>query len=259
MNELQFRDVILKYVLEFNFPTDARDLFAKIRSNPDVNSFIKNRIDKFQNTNNNLLLANIARAYLQNNKVFHPNFIYKTHSEILNLETPLLCLTLHSNFSPLTKLVLEKNHSIYILSNFPNTVKKMTYCSGILKGNIITFPRDSTSLLTAKKLLSSSQIVSATIDFEVIPGIHNYLSDSMLRLAYLIKPNTFFGALNADDHGNIEYRTYRVKFSLPIEETKQEILKFIQEIRGSHNYQWKKFDNDEQKKMVKEFLAHGHN
>jgi hypothetical protein len=82
--------------------------------------------------------------------------------------------------------------------------------------------RDSASLLTAKKLLSSSNIVSATIDFEVIPGIHNYLSDSMLRLAYLIKPNTFFGALNADDHGNIEYRTYRVNFSTSIEETKQD-------------------------------------
>jgi hypothetical protein len=256
VNEAQFRDVILRCVLEFNFPTDTGKLFAKLRSNPDVISFINTSIDEFQNTNNNLLLVNIARTYIQNNKIFHPNFLYKIHSEIQELETPLLCLNLHSNFSPLTKLVLEKNYSIYILSDFPSTVKQMTYYSGILKGDIKTFPRDSNSLLTAKNLLSSSKIISATIDFGVVmPGIFNYLSDSMLRLAYSIKPNTFFGALNTDDHGNIEYSTYRVNFSLPIEETKQEILKFIQKVRVQHNHKWKKFDYDEQNKMIQEFLS----
>ena len=260
MNKSQFCDVILKCVLEFNFPTDTRELFAKLRSNSDLIDFINIYSDQYQNKYNNLLVDNIARVYVQNNKLFHPNFLFKIHREILDFETSFLFLNLHTNISPLAKLVLEKNHSVYILSDFQGDVLNMTHYSGILKGDIRIFPRDSNSLLYSKRLLSSSKIVSATIDFRVkMPGIFNYLSDSMLRLAYLIKPKTFFGVANTDDCGNVEYKTYKINFSISIEETKQEILKFIQELRGPHLYKWNKFDHEGQNKMIQEYLASVHN
>jgi hypothetical protein len=101
--------------------------------------------------------------------------------------------------------------------------------------------------LKAKDFLFDSKIVSATIDFKTkIPGTFNQLSDSMLRLAYMTKPITFFGAQHVKDDGSIFYEAINIDFNKSIEDSKSQILSVIFRNRIKSQFSWGKFNYIEQ-------------
>ena len=248
----EFYKYIRKVIDKNNYPEVITPIFRELRENIDIQIFLSKNTDQHQNYGNDLLLDSIASIYFEEKRAFKPIINYQIHNEILNTSVPRLCLNLHSNFSPLTKLVLHKNETIFLLSDFPETAKKVAYFSNITTGNIITFRRDKSSLLKAKDFLFNSKIVSATIDFQTkIPGIFNRLSDSMLKLAYIIKPITFFGAQYVKDDGSLFYETINIDFSKSIEESKSLILNLIFKNRIRSEFSWSTFNHIEQIKMLK--------
>jgi hypothetical protein len=234
-----------------NFPTHIDSIFNDIKSDKLICSFIDRNCDQHQNFNNDLLLDTIVGIYLSKNKFLNVKFNYKIQDSLLIENAPRLCLNLHSNFSPLTKLVLFKNQQINILSDFPDTIKQVLRYSGIKNGNVVYFRADSAALLRAKNLLNKLQCVSSTIDFKSsVPGTFNLLSDSMLRLAYQIKPETFFGVNFVSDIGEVIYETIKVDLQDGIDANKDYILSFAQSRRKKCRYTWQKFNYVNQNQML---------
>ena len=237
MDRLEFYKYIQEVIDKNNYPEVITLFFRELRENIDIQIFLSKNTDQHQNYGNDLLLDSIASIYYEKRRVFKPIIYYQIHNEILNTTVPRLCLNLHSNFSPLTKLVLHKNETIFLLSDFPETARKVAYFSNITTG---------------KDFLFNSKIVSATIDFQTkIPGIFNQLSDSMLKLAYMTKPITFFGAQYVKDDGSLFYETINIDFNKSIEESKSLILNLIFKKRIRSEFSWGKFNHIEQIKMLK--------
>jgi hypothetical protein len=252
VSTLEFLKCIHEVIEKNNYPEVITQIFLELREKNYIQIFLSKNTDQHQNYGNDLLLDSIASIYFKKKMTFKPIFEYQIHNEILNTTTPRLCLNLHSNFSPLTKLILHKNETIFLLSTFPETVKKVAFFSNITRGNIVTFRRDNSSLLKAKDFLLNSKIVSATIDFQTkIPGVFNQLSDSMLRLSYITKPITFFGAQRVKDDGSIFYEAINIDFNKSIEESKSQILSLIFKNRIKSQFSWGKFNHVEQMEMLK--------
>lgn len=256
MTGIEFKNYLTTLLDSLNFPTHPHLMFSEIKRDKLVSSFIEKNCDKHQNFDNDLLLDTLAEIYLTKNKFLNVKFKYKVQENLLLESTPRLCLNLHSNFSPLTKLILFKNQKINILSSFPNTVRKVFFYSGINNGNVNIFKRDSTSLLRAKYLLDKSQCVSATIDFRTsIPGIFNLLSDGLLRMAYQTKPQTFFGVNYVTDAGEVNYETIKLDLTSNLSDNKDYILGFINSRRKKSNYTWEKFNYLQQNQMLSKVIS----
>jgi hypothetical protein len=252
VSTLEFLKCIHEVIEKNNYPEVITQIFLELREKNYIQIFLSKNTDQHQNYGNDLLLDSIASIYFKKKMTFKPFFEYQIHNEILNTTTPRLCLNLHSNFSPLTKLILHNNETIFLLSTFPETVKKVAFFSNITRGNIVTFRRDNSSLLKAKDFLFNSKIVSATIDFQTkIPGIFNQLSDSMLRLSYMTKPITFFGVQHVKDDGSIFYEAINIDFNKSIEESMSQILSLIFKNRIKSQFSWGRFNHVEQMEMLK--------
>ena len=251
MKFIEYKNHLTTLLESYDFPSHPHLIFAEIKRDKLVSSFVENNYDKHQNFDNDLLLDSIAEIYLTKNKFLNIKFNYKIQESLLLENTPRLCLNFHSNFLPLTKLILSKNQEINIMSDFPNTVKKILLYSGVRKGNINLFKRDLTSLLNAKHLLDKSQCVSATIDFRTsMPGVYNLLSDGMLKLANQCKPGTFFGVNHVSDTGEVNYETIKIDLSNNLSDIKYCILDFAHSRRNRSKYRWEKFDYHQQNEML---------
>ena len=73
----------------------------------------------------------------------------------------------------------------------------------------------------------------------------------MLKLAYMTKPITFFGAQYVKDDGSLFYETINIDFNKSIEESKSLILNLIFKNRIRSEFSWGKFNHIEQIKMLK--------
>ena len=252
MSTLEFYKCIQEVIEKNNYPEVITQIFLELREKNYIQIFLSGHTDQHQNYENDLLLDSIASIYFKKKKMLKPIFKYQINKEVLNTTAPRLCLNLHSNFSPLTKLALHKNETIFVLSSFPEIVKKVTYFTNITRGKIVTFRRGNFSLLKAKGFLFDSKIVSATIDFKTkIPGTFNQLSDSLLRLAYMTKPITFFGAQHVKDDGSIFYEAINIDFNKSIEDSKSQILSVIFRNRIKSQFSWGTFNYIEQMEMRK--------
>jgi hypothetical protein len=251
MKFIEYKNHLTTLLESYDFPSHPYMMFSEIKRDNLVASFVEKNCDQHQNFDNDLLLDTIAEIYLSKNKFLNIKFHYKIQDSLLIDGAPRLCLNLHSNFSPLTKLVLFKNQKINILSDFPDTIKQVLRYSGIKSGNVVYFRADSSALLRAKNLLNKLQCISSTIDYKSsVPGTFNLLSDSMMRLAYQIKPETFFGVNFVSDIGEVIYETIKIDFRDSIDTNKDYILSFAQSRRKKCRYTWQKFNYVNQNQML---------
>jgi len=256
MKFIEYKNHLTTLLESHNFPSHPHPMLSEIKTDKMIASFIEKNCDQHQNFDNDLLLDTIVGIYLSKNKFLNVKFNYKVQDSLLIENAPRLFLNLHSNFSPLTKLLLFKKQKINILSDFPDTVKKVLLYSGVKIGNVNIFKRDSTALLRAKYFLDKSECVSSTIDFQTsIPGIFNSLSDSMLKLAYQSKSQTFFGVNHVSDTGEVNYETIKINLEHDLEKNKEYILKFAKSFKKRSDYRWHKFDYANQDLMLRDAVS----
>jgi hypothetical protein len=258
MNPIELNQAIFEFCSEHNFPSDISKIFTLLRNNQDVLSAIKNRTNQYQNFDNDFLYDLISSIYWKNRKIFYPIFKYNVNDLIFDSNQPRLCLGLHSNFSPMTAFLLKKNLNFVVVSDFPQTIKKVAFSSGVRSGNIKIISRNETCLLNTKKFLQKNYLVSSTIDFKFkMPGPFNMLSDAMFMLAISIRPKTFFGINFVNNIGELTYITKDLKLDSGIEKMREDVLEFIANLKNNAKYQFGKFNYLEQNNLLNSIRSGG--
>lgn len=247
MNFNQFDSVLIEECKKFNFPEDPKPVFVGLRENPQKFALLANFYDAHQNRGNDLLLDRIARAYYLAKKNFYPTFQYKINKVMLDLNKPRLCLSLHSNFSPLTALMINRGCKFAVLSDFPETLRYVAYCSGIQTGDLPFFPRGNRCLLIAKNLLKKNYLVSATIDFRLeFSDYFGLLSDGLLKLALATNSPTLFGMHRTNNLGEIEYITADMDLNMGIDAIKSDLITFISQMKIGSIYKFSQYKHEHQ-------------
>lgn len=240
---------------KFGFSSDIREIFVSLKQNTLVVNAIHNKTNEFQNTQNNLLYDLILLTYRKEKKFFFPIFKYSINEMIFDATLPRLCLNLHSNFSPLTSILIKKNCEFVVVSDYPNTIRRVAFNSGVRTGNIKIISRDETCLLNTKKFLEKNYVVSSTIDFRRnLPGKYNLLSDSMLKLALHMRSATLFGLNFVNDLGELVYVTMNINLDDNLEKIKQDLISFIATHKKNSQFEFDKFDYIEQKNSLSKYL-----
>lgn len=251
MNPLELEKIIFEACDRSGFPVDVSDIFISLRNNKIVMDGIKSRTNEYQNFDNELLYDRIHFTYLKNKKFFYPIFKYDIDPAIIDENQPRLCLGLHSNFSPLSAILIGKKLNFVIVSDYPETIKRVAFSSGIRSGNIKIISRNETCLLNTKKFLQKNYLVSSTIDFKKkMPGLYNVLSDSMFKFAISVRPKTFFGINFVSDIGELNYLSVKLDLDAGIEKIKKDVIAFLGDKKMNSKFQFEKFDYLEQKRLL---------
>lgn len=251
MNPTELDQTLFDICAKKGFPSDITNIFKIARSNQEILGAIQNRTNQYQNFDNDLLFDLIFSIYWKNKKVFYPIFKYDVDETIFDNNQPRLSLGLHSNFSPLTAILLKKNLNFVVVSDFPETIKKVAFFSGVRSGDIKVISRNETCLLNAKKLLLKNYLVSCTIDFrKKMTDPFNMLSDSMFRLAISIRPKLFFGINFVNNNGELTYFAKHLKLDAGIEKMKGNVVEFLTNLKSNANYEFGKFNYQEQKNLI---------
>jgi hypothetical protein len=251
MNPLELEKIIFEACAKTSFPLDVSEIFISLKNNKIFMDCIKTRTNEYQNFNNELLYDRIRTTYLKNKKFFNPIFKYDIDPAIIDGNQPRLCLGLHSNFSPLTALLISKSLNFVVVSDYPETIKRVAFASGLRSGNIKIISSDKTCLLNTKKFLKKNFLVSSTIDFKLqMPGTYNMLSDGMFKIAESVQPRTFFGINFVSDIGELNYISINLDLDGGIEKIKKDVIAFLKSIKMNAKYQFGKFDYLEQKRLL---------
>lgn len=259
MNPQELEKIIFEACAQKSFPLDVSEIFISLRNNKILMDGIKNRTNEYQNFGNELLYDRIRLTYLKNKKFFNPIFKYDMDPGIIDGNQPRLCLGLHSNFSPLTAILLSKNLNFVVVSDYPETIKRVAFASGIRSGNIKIISSNKSCLLNTKKFLQKNFLVSSTIDFKLqMPGPYNMLSDGMFKFAESVQPKTFFGINFVNDIGELNYISINLDLDGGVEAIKKEVIEFLGSIKLKAKYQFGKFDYLEQKRLV-DSMKHANN
>lgn len=240
---------------KFGFSSDIREIFVSLKQNALVVNAIHNKINEYQNAQNDLLYDLILYTYRKEKKFFFPIFKYSINEMIFDENLPKLCLNLHSNFSPLTSILIKKNCRFVIVSDYPNTIRHVAFNSGIRSGSIKTISSNEACLLNTKKFLEKNYVVNSTIDFKRnIPGKYNLLSDSMLKLGLHMRAATLFGINFANDFGELVYVTKNINLDDDLEKIKQDLICFIAAHKKNSKFEFDKFDYIEQKNSLSKYI-----
>jgi hypothetical protein len=251
MNQIELEKIIFEACSNNCFPLDVRNIFISLRNNEIVMDGIKNRTNEYQNFGNELLYDRIKFTYWKNKKFFYPVFKYDIDPAIFDGNQPRLCLGLHSNFSPLSAILLGKNINFVVVSDFPETIRRVAFSSGIRSGNVKIISRNESCLLNAKKFLKKNYLVSSTIDFKTkVPGIYNKLSDGMFKFAASVKPKTFFGINFVSDIGELNYLGIKLDLDGGVEKIKEDVIAFLGDKKKNSKFKFEKFDYLEQKRLL---------
>jgi len=251
MNSIELEKIIFEVCSRHCFPVDVSDIFISLRENKIVMDGIKGRTNEYQNFDNELLYDRIHLTYSKNKKFFNPVFKYDIDSAIIDNNQPRLCLGLHSNFSPLSKILHSKNLNFVVVSDYPETIRRVAFSSGIRSGKIKIISRNETCLLNTKKFLRENYLVSSTIDFKrKIPGLYNLLSDSMFKFAISVRPKTFFGINLVSDIGELTYLGIKLDLDVGVEKIKKDVISFLENNKKNAKFQFDKFDYLEQKRLL---------
>jgi len=242
MNFADLEKIIIDTCHQHHFSTDIRDIFISIKAHQNVMNAMVSLTSKFQNVDNDLLYDLIAMSYQKHQRFFYPVIKCKLNEKILDQNQPRLCLGLHSNFSPLTALLLKRNIDFVIVSDYPEILKINVFASGVRNADIKIISSDETCLLNTKKHLQKNHLVSSTIDFQKnLHGQYDSLSDSMLKFARVMQTATFFGVSAVNDMGELTYTTIEVDIDSDIETIKESLLRFISKYKAKAHYEFDKF------------------
>jgi hypothetical protein len=243
--------------LKFNFPTDITEIFKNLKSDNTIWNAIRVGTNQYQNHDNELLYDLIHLVYYKSKKSFTPVFKYDMDSEIFDATQPRLSLGLHSKFSPLSATIINRGLDFVVVSDYPETIKRVVLSSGVTRAEIKIISRNESCLLKSKKYLKQNYLVSSTIDFHgQMPGAYNMLSDSMVKLALTLRPKTFFGLNCVNDLGEMTYVSKQLSLDKGLEGLKNELLMLIDGHKKRARYQFGKFDYAEQKKMLQSMTPH---
>ena len=243
MKSFDLDNTLYEACKKFGFSSDIRETFVSLKQNTLVVNTINNKINEFQNTQNNLLYDLLLYTYRKEKKFFFPAFKYAVNDIIFDKNTPRLCLTLHSNFSPLMSELVKKKCHFAMVSDYPNVIKRVAFNSGVRSGNIKLISGNESCLLNSKKFLKRNYLVNSTIDFRTsIPGMYTFLSDSMLKLALSLRPTTSIGVNFVNDFGELTFITKELNLDNSLEEIKQDLIKFIVTHIENSKYEFSKFN-----------------
>lgn len=256
MTAFNLMQAILDVCVKYDFPLNISKVFFSLRNNQDVWDTVKIKTNRYQHYGNDLLMDLIHASYFKNKKNFHPIFKYDFDYNIIEKNEPRLWLALHSNFSPLIGSLLSKNYNFAVVSDFPKTVARIVFFSGIESGNVEIISRNESCLLHIKKFLQNGFSVLSTIDFKSkMPGPFNLLSDSLFKFAILIQPKTFFGLSSVNDNGEIIFSIINLDLDQGVEKIKKDVMHFIANKNKNIKFQFGKFDYRLQKKIYNSSIS----
>lgn len=255
MKSFDLSNLVFRVCKKHDFPTDIRKIFVFLREDSLLLNAINNKINKYQHVQKDLLYDLIVNAYSQEKKIFSPIFKYAIDDVIFNESLPRLCLNLHSNFSPLTSILIEKKSRFVVVSDYPDTIRRVAFNSGIRSANIKIISSNEACLLNTKKFLEKNYVVNCTIDFKGnAHGKYNLLSDSMLKLAKYLRPATLFGISFVNDFGELVYVTKNLNLDDDLEKIKQDLISFIATHNNNCQFKFYKFDYMKQKNALLKYL-----
>jgi hypothetical protein len=256
MTRAQLMAAIVAECKRLGFPKEMGEVFQRLRSHPGAWAAIQIETNRYQNHDNDLLFDLIHLVYTRNKQLFSPVFRYDIDPAVFDPERPRLCLGLHSKYSPLSAALIQKNQKFVVVSDYPTTVKNVVLSSGIQSARVRTISRDETCLLQTKRFLQQNHLVSSTIDFHSkLPGPYDRLSDSMLRLAKTLRPDTFLGINTVNDLGEMTYKGIGLDVEAGVEKMKKDVLGFLAEHKKKAKFQFDKFDYLEQTEWLKSMNA----
>lgn len=240
-----------------NFPYNITEIFKHLRSDDSIWKAIQAGTNQYQHHDNELLYDLIHLVYYKSKKNFIPVFKYDMGEEIFESTQARLSLSLHSKYSPLSTIFINRGLDFVVVSDYPETIKKVLLSSGVTRADIKTIRRNESCLLKSKKYLKQNYLVSSTIDFHSqMPGAYNMLSDSMMKLALALRPKTFFGLNCVNDLGEMTHVSTQLSLDRGLEGLKNELLGFIAEHKKKAKYQFGKFDLEEQRQMLQSMAPH---
>jgi hypothetical protein len=243
MTSFDLRHTVLDECKKYDFSSDIRQVFTSLKDNALVVNALKIKSNEYQNSGSNLLYDLVLYAYLSQGKFFFPTFKYEVNSLVFDKNLPRLCLTLHSNFSPLMSALIKQKCLFAMVSDYPDVIKRVAFNTGIRSGKIDLISGNEACLLRVKKLLKKNYFVNSTIDFKTsIPGRYIFLSDSMLKLALFLRPITLFGVNFVNDFGELIFITKDIDLDNGLDEIKQDIMNFISTYKENTKYEFSKFD-----------------
>lgn len=255
MKSFDLGNALFEACNKYGFSSDVREIFVSLKQNNLVVNTIQNKINEYQNAHNDLLYDLILYTYRKEKKFFYPTFKYSINEMIFDATLPRLCLNLHSNFTPLTSILIKKNCLFVIVSDYPNSARRVAFNSGVRFGNAKIISRNEACLLNTKKFLQKNYVVNSTIDFQRnIPGKYNLLSDSMLKLALHMRPATLFGINFVNDLGELVYVTMNINLDDDLEKIKKDLISFIATHKKNSQFEFDKFDYIKQKNLYSKYI-----
>ncbi len=237
-----------------DFPSDVKLVFQDVLSDATAREFLATTKNVLQNSGNALLYDLLLEAYLKHEREFVPDIKFKMNKSLIEDYKPMLCLSFHSNFSPLALLLLSKERPVAVVSDYPNTIKRVARSTGLRKGSMDLISADSRCLANILKRLREGYSVISTIDFRNAMGKpFDQVSDSALRFACKVKPVTVGGINTVTDAGELVCVVRRLDPEAGLAQMKADLSQFVGRQKPRAQYQFSEYDYQQQRQMVADF------
>ena len=206
-NERDCLKLIDRYVLaNYDQKNNYKIIWSQLLKDQSIIDFISSHIDHHQNTKYELLLGLLARVYVKNFDKFEPEIINEISDEFFKTENKKLVLSVHGDFTPFTRLMLENQKKIAILSSYKIAVSALSANTGIDDGDVPLIPLDKNCLLVINQFLKNHYAVSCTVDFrKSLQDSFLFLSRSLFQFAHSVRVPVYFSVYHVDKLGNLYF------------------------------------------------------
>lgn len=230
--------------------TNYKIIWDKLINDQKIVNFISSHIDHHQSTKYELLLGLLARVYVKNFDNFKPEIINEISNDFFKTENKKLVLSVHGDFTPFSKLMLQNQQKLAILSSYKIAITDLSSNTGIDGSSISLIPRDTNCFLVINQFLETNYVVSCAVDFrKSLKGTFIFISESLFRFARIINAPVYFSVYHVDNSGTLHYVLDGPHFDQE-SHLVNKFLKFIKKYKPHTHYEIAKFDYLEQSNMI---------
>ena len=240
--------------IDHDFPSDVKPVFQDILSDTAAREYLANTQNVLQNSGTALLYDFLLDAYLRHEREFLPDIKFKMRRSLIEDYRPMLCLSFHSNFSPLALLLLSQQRPVAVVSDYPNTIKRVARNTGLRAGSMELISADNRCFANILKRLKEGFTVISTIDFrDAIGEPFNQVSDAALQFACKVKPLTVGGINTVTDAGELVNVVRPFDPESGLAKMKADLSQFVARQKPTARYQFGAYDYQQQRQMVADF------
>ena len=237
-----------------DFPSDVKPVFQDVLSDATAREFLATTRNVLQNSGNALLYDLLLEAYLKHEREFVPDIKFKMNKSLIEDYKPMLCLSFHSNFSPLALLLLSRQRPVAVVSDYPNTIKRVARNTGLRSGSMDLISADNRCFANILRRLKEGYTVISTIDFRnAIGEPFNQVSDAALQFACKVKSVTVGSINTVTDTGELVNVVRRFDPEAGLDQMKADLSQFVARQKPTARYQFGAYDYQQQRQMVADF------